>query len=785
MSSDHPYSKRDTKAGPRILLTNTNRWPVVPRLVIAFRALGCEVGVLCPTPERRAQNLASVGSVFHYDGLAPTESLTRAIEAFAPDAIVPSCDRGVRHLHEIHADSLSRDIQGRKIATLIERSLGSPKGFPLVASRSDLLKIAKSEGILVPTTAAIESKADLKDWSTAFSLPWVIKADGTWGGQGVKIVNSSDQAACFLDEFGQRRPRLDLLSKLAFNRDRDWIVYDWKHSQKAVIVQSMITGRPANCAVVCWQGKVLAGIAVEVIETRGATGPATIVQVVPGSEMIAAAEKIAERLSISGFFGLDFMIEGNTGSVYLIEMNPRCTPPCPLPLGEGRDLIAAFCAQLSANEAPQNRPAIQQSFIAYFPRAIESIEEVASAGQGDSIYRDIPQGEPTLLHGLLHPRSGRTILGQFVDIVRQKDHQEPYCRTSAAPSRRAYWEEGSRQMPTEGGVSFSGSTILRMCLRPYFSQAKRVWNHLSPSIRNHGLGRAYAKHLDRVVRLQADRKQYFATFFLRNRPELQLLCRLLSEKPHGSRVNIAVLACSKGAEVYSIIWAVRSVRPDLQIELHAIDISEEIVNFAQRGVYSIDIAVPAERHGISDNGKSVAWNTSRDQNAWMFERMSKEEIAEMFEITENQASIRPYLRQGITWMCADAASCRLREAIGPQDVVVANRFLCHMEPDAATSCLREIAKMVKPGGHLFVSGIDLDVRTRVAVEMGWRPVPDLLREVHNGDDSIRRGWPVEYWGLEPLDDHRADWKVRYASVFEVGVKPYEPAELAGAEYAGR
>jgi hypothetical protein len=108
-----------------------------------------------------------------------------------------------------------------------------------------------------------------------------------------------------------------------------------------------------------------------------------------------------------------------------------------------------------------------------------------------------------------------------------------------------------------------------------------------------------------------------------------------------------------------------------------------------------------------------------------------------------------------------------------------------MEPDAATSCLREIAKMVKPGGHLFVSGIDLDVRTRVAVEMGWRPVPDLLREVHNGDGSIRRGWPVEYWGLEPLDDHRADWKVRYASVFEVGVKPYEPAELAGAEYAGR
>ena len=91
-------------------------------------------------------------------------------------------------------------------------------------------------------------------------------------------------------------------------------------------------------------------------------------------------------------------------------------------------------------------------------------------------------------------------------------------------------------------------------------------------------------------------------------------------------------------------------------------------------------------------------------------------------------------------------------------------------------CLRNIARLVKPGGHLFVSGIDLDVRTRVARGMGWKPVTDLIRDIHEGDPSLRRGWPLEYWGLEPFCDDRSDWKIRYASVFQIGEAPLEISE---------
>ena len=98
---------------------------------------------------------------------------------------------------------------------------------------------------------------------------------------------------------------------------------------------------------------------------------------------------------------------------------------------------------------------------------------------------------------------------------------------------------------------------------------------------------------------------------------------------------------------------------------------------------------------------------------------------------------------------------------------MANRFLCHMHPGDAEACLRNLAQLVKRGGYLFVSGVDLAVRSKIASECGWRPVVDLIEEVHEGDQSMRHGWPLEYWGLEPLDRSRKDWKVRYASVFKI------------------
>ena len=333
-------------------------------------------------------------------------------------------------------------------------------------------------------------------------------------------------------------------------------------------------------------------------------------------------------------------------------------------------------------------------------------------------------------------------------------------------------------MATDGSKTFlvrcANSMILRRCLDAYLFLVKRIWNYLPTFLRGLSLGRVHGRHLHRMVRLLAKRKQYFATFFLRNRAELELMRRLLEQKAHGSNLDISVLACSKGAEVYSVAWTIRSARPDLTVRIHAVDISQEILDFAEKGVYSLSSGLDVTK-GSNDKGATnqgdMAWNTSRDQNASMFERVTDEEVEAMFEIEGDQARVRPWLKEGVIWLRGDAGDPELIRLLGPQDMVVANRFLCHMEPAAAERCLRNVARLVMPGGHLFVSGIDLDVRTRLAQEMGWKPVADLIKDIHEGDPSLRQGWPLEYWGLEPFWDDRSDWEFRYASVFHVGEGP--------------
>ena len=278
-------------------------------------------------------------------------------------------------------------------------------------------------------------------------------------------------------------------------------------------------------------------------------------------------------------------------------------------------------------------------------------------------------------------------------------------------------------------------------------------------------------HVHALVRMRATRRQFLATFFLRNRPELELMRRLLEQKVNGSSLQISVLGCSKGAEVYSIVWTIRSARPDLKLRIHAVDISQDVLEFAERGIYSLkspDLLNAPNHEGVTETG-DLAWKTSRDQeDASIFERMTDGEMEAMFYREGDQVTVKSWLRDGIIWHLGDAGDPELVSVLGSQDMVVANRFLFHMEPAASERCLRNIARLVKPGGYLFVSGIDLNVRTRVAREMGWKPVTELIREIHEGDVSLRRGWPVEYWGLEPFQDDRPDWMIRYASVFQLG-----------------
>ncbi len=292
--------------------------------------------------------------------------------------------------------------------------------------------------------------------------------------------------------------------------------------------------------------------------------------------------------------------------------------------------------------------------------------------------------------------------------------------------------------------------LRRYVAKPFLLLNEWAWNRLPSSVTAAWPLRSYGNFLHSLVKLRDSRHMYHGTFFLRNRPELELIRALSNQIAQGHTLRISVLACSNGAEVYSILWTIRSARPDLKMLVHAVDISKEILEIAQEGLYSLKV--------------------DELVNSPIFERLTKEEMQSMFDLENDQMRIKTWIKEGINWQIADAGDPGLTTLLGGQDIVVANKFLCHMAPPDAERCLRNVTHLVNPGGYLIVSGIDLDIRTKVALDLGWTPVQDLLEEIHNGDSSVKRDWPWKYWGLEPFTKKRRDWCIRYASVFQLGHK---------------
>lgn len=204
---------------------------------------------------------------------------------------------------------------------------------------------------------------------------------------------------------------------------------------------------------------------------------------------------------------------------------------------------------------------------------------------------------------------------------------------------------------------------------------------------------------------------------------------------------MAVLGCSTGGEAYSFHYTVKKARPDLQVCTEAVDINARALETAEAGVY------PRDSSELS--------------------KISPEERSHLFVETGDNLTMTPEFREGLFWHVGDVGDPNLASALGLHDIVVANRFLCHMPAGKAERCLRNIATMVRPEGYLFVTGIDLDIRERVSSELGWEPVEDLLEQICEGDPTLRISWPLRYWAVEPINRDYPDWKRWYARVFRL------------------
>jgi len=264
------------------------------------------------------------------------------------------------------------------------------------------------------------------------------------------------------------------------------------------------------------------------------------------------------------------------------------------------------------------------------------------------------------------------------------------------------------------------------------------WNALPPQIRSGRFARALGRGIHRRARRVQARGGGCFTRFFRNVPQLELIRDLVLERSPGVPVKIVSLGCSTGADLFSILWLIRSARPKQNVQALGIDTSEECIQAASRGKFPhrvIEVAAISE--------------VSHER---LFTREGKTLV------------VQDWIKEGTSWVVGDACAPDLAARFGLFDLVLANNFLVQMSPERSESCLRNLTRLVAPGGHLVVSGVDLDLRSRILGELGFVPVTARCEEVHAAED-VHNAWPLYFWGLEPIDLTRPDWPARYATVF--------------------
>jgi len=284
------------------------------------------------------------------------------------------------------------------------RSLGAPKSFAVVRSRVSLLALAESFEILTPVTVSLRSEQEAAFYANSWSYPAVVKRDGTSGGRGVAVVSTPKE---MVGAYRRLRRNASVLVSVKRRLVDDDILAFFRPNTlppQEISLQSFVAGTPANAMYSCFKGKLLATLQVRTACAQHATGAALIVERIKDPRIEDAGRKLANALSLSGFFGLDFLIENGSGRPYLLEMNPRATQLGHLPLvnsNNGGSLAEALW--LAWTGRVYSPPALADE-LARFPKRIAFFPQALVLGSNNflltSAWLDRPDGEPDLVQEL-------------------------------------------------------------------------------------------------------------------------------------------------------------------------------------------------------------------------------------------------------------------------------------------------------------------------------------------------------------------------------------------------
>jgi chemotaxis methyl-accepting protein methylase len=217
--------------------------------------------------------------------------------------------------------------------------------------------------------------------------------------------------------------------------------------------------------------------------------------------------------------------------------------------------------------------------------------------------------------------------------------------------------------------------------------------------------------------------------------------RLVQRRGAHAELAVAVHGCSNGSEAYTVASLLMAARPDVAFRVRAFDLVPDVVEHARAARYAED----------------EVFNNKHLRPGFLESTFDRDGAGYV---------VKPAIRERVDFGVADVLSGGLAVTAGDADVVFAQNFLFHLDRATCRRALENLRTLVRPGGALFVDGVDLDLRHAFVRRHGLEPLDYEIEAIHDEARWARAvGWPYHYWGLEPFMTVSRDWRARYATAF--------------------
>lgn len=252
------------------------------------------------------------------------------------------------------------------------------------------------------------------------------------------------------------------------------------------------------------------------------------------------------------------------------------------------------------------------------------------------------------------------------------------------------------------------------------------------------------KHARLLARCDRTQSHTYTCFF-RTPSQLEALAgpvlEYLGDAARRRPLEILVLACSNGAEAYTLASFLKMRAPELHFRITAADLHQEMVESARAASYSEHEAL----HSLF---------------------IRPDFVARTFDKVGDRYVVKAEHRARVSFARANLLDPELPRQFPQADIITAQNVLFHLEPDDARRAFDNVVKLLRPKSVLLVDGMDLPLRVELTEKHGLEPLAYKLKEIY---EESRVHTPPDWWryyyGSEPYLPFRRDRARRYCTIF--------------------